>query len=140
MKSHTEVVVDGVGQVVGVRHHDGQIIGIAFPSEGLVEICLRDSAGEENSVSLEGVEYFLVNNLREGNIVDRMYVWDLDAAPRFVIGPLLEALSANGLDALSQRLGGKIKVFRLESSFGAEVTALVRRICAQKCRSDQQGN
>lgn len=122
----SELRTDDSGQVIGISQHDGQIRALFLPSDGQVELRIVSSDGEEAKVTLLGVEYLALNNLREGNIVDRMYLWELSKTPKMIMGRMLKALAISSKDALSAQLEDDVNVFHLECSYGAELFAVVR--------------
>jgi hypothetical protein len=67
----SEFKTDSTGQIIGVSHHDGRIRSVTFGAEGQIAPGIRSSAGEDIEVRLLGVGYFVMNEVREGNIVDR---------------------------------------------------------------------
>jgi len=72
--------------------------------------------------------YFALNNLREGNIIDRMYLWDLDRTPEGIARRLRQALNVDSATLLSGAVDGASKVFHLECSYGAELFAVVEGV------------
>lgn len=126
MAKASELRTDGTGQVIGISHHDGHIAAILFPKDAQFELRIVSSDGEEISVELLGVEYLALNNLREGNIIDRMYLWNFAKAPPMIVNRMLEVLSMRSKDVLAESFGDGVFIFHLECSYGAELFALVR--------------
>ena len=125
MTESSELRADESGQVIGVSHHDGRIRALIVEDGGQIELLITGSGGEEATVVLLGVEYLAMNNLREGNIIDRMYRWPLAKAPPLIMRRMLAVLSIASEDVLVREFGDNAHVFHLECSYGAELFALV---------------
>lgn len=126
MTENSELRTNESGQVIGVSHHDGRVRALLFEGDKQIELLIIGTGGEEATVALLGVEYLVMNNLREGNIIDRMYCWPLAKAPPLIMRRMLKGLSIASEDDLVRRSGGGASVFHLECSYGAELFALVR--------------
>ena len=126
MTQKSELSVDDLGQVIGISHHDGRIESISLGAGESIDLRLVSSDGEKAAVRLLGVGYFAANNLREGNIIDRMYLWSVGKAPDAIMKRLLQALSIGSIDVLQTKFGDDAYVFHLECSYGAEMFAVLR--------------
>lgn len=124
MTGNSDLHADDIGQVVGVSHHDGNIDGINFGNDS-VDINLSSSCGKKNTVRLLGVQYFIANGLREGNVVDRMYLWDAEKAPDSIMKRAMQALSIDLPKVLQERANKASKIFLMECSYGAEIFSVL---------------
>ena len=97
-----------------------------------INLCIADSDGNEICVGLSGVKHFVANDLREGNIIDRMYLWRLDDAPATIAKRMINALKINSTGSLSNDLSPTSLLFHLECSYGAELFALINTISMDK--------
>jgi hypothetical protein len=123
------VRTDEVGQILGVAHHDGTIEQIRFPAPKIVQVDIKDSEGNLCQISLEKCRYFAANNLREGNVIDRMYLWQLTRAPATMV---TRASKIFHLDVLSLAQKNEMtNLFVLESSYGVEIFAIVEEVVAR---------
>lgn len=128
----TDFRVDDAGQIIGVDHHDGRLRSVVLRDEE-IDLGLVTSAGQNTQVTLTRVKYFALNNLREGNIVDWMYLWDLERAPEGIARRLRQALNMDSATLLSGAIDGASKVFHLECSYGAELFAVVEGVRINAC-------
>ncbi|WP_334180585.1 hypothetical protein [Pseudoxanthomonas sp.] len=124
MTGNSDLHADDIGQVVGVSHHDGSIEGINFGKDS-VDINISSSYGEKNTVCLVGVRYFIANGLREGNVVDRMYLWDAEKAPDSIMKRVMQALSIDLPNVMQERASKNSKIFLMECSYGAEIFSVL---------------
>jgi hypothetical protein len=122
------VMTDKTGQILGIAHHDGTIEAIRFPAPKTVQIDIKDSEGNLYAIGLEKCRYFTATNLREGNIIDRMYLWQLGSVPASVLPRASEIFHFNVLSLAES--DGKAKLFLLESSYGAEIFAIIEEVVA----------
>lgn len=118
--------VDDLGQVIGISHHDGRIDSISLNAGERIELCFISSDGEKAMIRLLGVDFFAINNMREGNIIDRMYLWDLGGVPDVIRKRMLQVFSINSFDVLQKKFGDRAYAFHLECSYGAEMFAILR--------------
>jgi len=124
------VTVDDFSQIVGIKHHDGEIAGIAF-SGNTIRLSIKSFDNELAELDLTGVEIFVADNLREGNIIDRMYLWHVDDVPSRVQARVVQATHFESYERLKRSLQKADRFFYLESSFGAEIMAIVGHV--NKC-------
>ena len=123
----TKFSIDNSGQIVGLSHHDGRIRSVGIESDAL-SLRIVGSSGNEAVVLLAGVQYFALNNLREGNIIDRMYLWELNKTPSAIMKRMLHAMSIASSEVLLKKFASGIRVFHLECSYGAEIFAVVDQV------------
>jgi len=115
--------IDECGVIVGIGYHDGSLWGIES-REGNADLLLSNSAGQDVRFCLAGCRSLYVDDFREGNIVDRIYLWSVLSAPP----GMLEELRSRGWTTEGLARHQNMKLFVLECSYGATVLALVESV------------
>jgi len=114
------------GLIVGPGFHDGNATGIVIV-DGDAVITAANYQGESYELKLIRPSVIAVNDFWESNIIGAVYLWELDRVPEIFLRRLfLRRLASDSTaDVLRTELRkrGSVKVFALESSYGAEVTA-----------------
>jgi len=100
---------------------------VFFKNDSQIDLHIISSDGVKSDVQLLGVEYFVLNNVREGNIIDRMYQWSLQKAPSLITRRMLQALAIGSMDVLTAKFSSDVRIFHLECSYGAELFAIIHR-------------
>jgi len=118
----TSVTLDERGWVRGFPYHDGFLDGLVIDEAAAeVLIALRDISGQRRVLVLQRVMHLHVKDLREGNVVSDL--WGLTAQQAAASTAVLRALKDHfGVDP--SKLSSDSLVFRLDSSFGADVLAI----------------
>jgi hypothetical protein len=114
------------GSIVGPGFHDGNATGIVFV-DGCFVITAANYRGELYELKLLRPSVIAVNDFWESNLISDVFLWELDRAPeiflrRLFLRRLPSDLTAVELSAELRKRGSR-KVFALESSYGAEITA-----------------
>ena len=120
----TRVTCDENGLVRGFSYHDGFLDGVLVGDGGIVYLALRAQSGERRVLTLTGVTALSVDAFREGNIVLDLRVLPATAG---AADAEIAQLLADRLYLAPASLAATSVVFRLVSSFGAEVLA----VCAE---------
>jgi hypothetical protein len=128
---------------------EGHITGIAVnEKEKAVDIALRDNTGTMFVLKLEGIDRFVVNEMTEQNIVDRIVTWDQSNATSEYRRLLSILVSGKDEDEWQQkfspiidnfigliRSGERVLIY-IEPVCGAIVTGLVRSVSLKQQPSD----
>jgi hypothetical protein len=69
-----------------------------------------------------------MDEVREGNVVDRMYLWSLGTVPKAVLQRMLQRLEIGPSEVLVEKFGPKAQIFQLECSYGAHILAVVEHV------------
>lgn len=119
---------DEQGKLRDVRCHDGLLVAVELLGGDAVKLGIRRVGRTLVQIDLDGVRYFTMNNFREGNIIDSVYLWSAIEAPRNQLENALRALSLYERDLFRKNdlLADKLSV--IESSYGATIHALVSRV------------
>lgn len=120
---------DESGYLVGIRYHDGRLLGVNLRNGDKVVLTLASVDGDESRLELRGIDYLTVNDFREGNTINAIYVWDRENIPRHIIREFSAASSVKEHDLLNKIESVGYKVFYLECSYGAEIFATIKEYC-----------
>lgn len=108
------------GQVEGFRCHDGTLLAIGF-GEQAVTLQIQNSAGTVLQIEFICLARMMINDLREGNILDRFYLWQVED----LSGHLRQRLEAYfGSGALND-ISSSGFILSMECSYGAELFGLI---------------
>jgi hypothetical protein len=110
--------------------HDGSFDGILIPNDDAIRLFVRTLDGKGFSILLEGVEAFKMFNVREGNTILDVTILDSDQLSASHI-ELAYTLSEEGKSEQVSKLlrfaqQNRLKMFQMDSSYGAECIALCR--------------
>lgn len=119
------IQVDEKGQLIGFSHHDGRIKSINFLENSNIDLHLIGENKIKSCISLKKVRFFIANNLREGNIVDRTYLWHISNLPDKLLRRLLNFFELGSAEFLQSKDKVNTYVFWLECSYGAEMVAVL---------------
>lgn len=129
--------IDKFGQVSGFRHHDGAITHISFVNKEEIEIGVMGSSQGRSTVRLSGVDFFVTNNLREGNTIDRLFLWHMDAVPTHIQSSMRKNFDLTSLEPFGKGSSENF-VFHLQCSFGAEIFAVISSLAAFQSESSEE--
>ena len=107
------------GQIEGFPQHDAKISCIRL-GKASIEFRLTSNSGLDVDICFNHILRLVLNNLREGNIVDRFYICDLDGVSDFLLSKL------NTLFTKEELAGAGIFVLSLDCSYGADFYALIK--------------
>ena len=119
-----DLKVDDNNQLLGLQCHDALLSVIDISTSSLIKIGITRKSGDEIRMSLRYVRYFLVNNFREGNVIDRMYLWDVSHLPANIEARVMRNFNVESISALMEDRKDTL-IFLLESSYGAEIFAVI---------------
>lgn len=114
------------GCLEGVRYHDGRLLGVNLKDGDKALLTIASVDGDESRLELRGIEYLTINEFREGNTINVIYIWDRGNIPDNIIRVFSNASSVKEHDLLNKIESGGYKVFYLECSYGAEMFATIR--------------
>lgn len=117
--------IDQYNQLLGIACHDGLLTGVDVSRRPLITVCISDSTGQAYEVFIGSVKYFYIHNFREGNIIDRMYLWNLSDIPEIAKKNLEKYFEVDCIDRLASRSGKNNFIISLECSYGAELFAVI---------------
>jgi hypothetical protein len=125
------------GTLKNVALHDGYILGVLILPEKLVEIIVQeDFSRRQFTIRLHGVEHFLCDEFREGNIILSFHFYSGIAPSRCDVEELLgsphpdvaqdykDKHDAFLMETLRRITAGECVFVRSYTSYGAEIFAL----------------
>lgn len=123
---------DAGGRVEGFSYHDGKIKSIEFLSGDVVQVEFMSLNGSVSALILGGVDLMSINNLREGNIVSSIFLWEIASIPTHVVRRVIDVFDLELSSSMSEVRRGFLVV--VECSYGAELYALVDNV---KCMTGE---
>lgn len=116
---------DQKGRLLGLRCHDGHLTGVSVSEPNSARLDFRRLDGSLVTLGLSGVRYLSVDSFWHGNIVDTVYLWPSNEAPRY---QRLDAAKAFSIEEQfldrANSVGAK-SLLVLECPYGATVHALI---------------
>jgi hypothetical protein len=128
---NVKIKTNASGEISGFRYHDGALTGISFVANATIDVGITDASGDRATITLSDVDFFMANNIREGNTIDRMFLWPIADAPNHVKTSIVDLFGLVSFEACKGDSSEKF-VFHLSSSFGAEIYSVVGAIAASK--------
>ena len=116
--------VDTHGALRGVEYHDGHLEGVLV-RDATVYLGLRSTSGERRALILQDVMDLCLDGFRQGNIILGIRVLSLPQAMR---DDAVRAIVSEKLFRTLESLEEDVRVFLLESSYGAEIVALCKGV------------
>ena len=122
------VNLDISGALRGIPYHDGQLEGVLVHDK-TVYLGLRSTSGVRRILLLHDVMDLCLDGFRQGNIVLDIRVLSAAQAKR---DDAVRAMVSEKLFRALESMDQEVRVFLLESSYGAEVVALCRAVEASE--------
>lgn len=121
--------VDEEGRLVDVRYHDGQLLGVSLQGNGNALLRFTSVDGEESRLELRGIHLLNINEFREGNTINAVYIWNSKSVPSETVARFSQVAGIREQELVKQIELNEYIVFYLECSYGAEIFST-----AEECR------
>jgi hypothetical protein len=123
-----KITNDDNGIVIGFPYHDGRLSGVVANNSGGFDLYIKSVQGTSTQIELSNVEYFILNNFLQGNIISSMFNWRLSVAPEAIVNKLCQSIFVDKNWFLEKYGGSEMQLFVLQSSYGADLIALAECI------------
>ncbi len=97
-------------------------------NSGGFDLYIKSVQGTSTQIELSNVEYFILNNFLQGNIISSMFNWRLSVAPEAIVNKLCQSIFVDKNWFLEKYGGSEMQLFVLQSSYGADLIALAECI------------
>jgi hypothetical protein len=120
---------DEHGRLIGFRYHDGSLNGVQITEHNNLHLQGCSVCGENFQLNLQCVDLFALDEFREGNTINTMYLWSFLDAPKTVISKISKKFGLdNALMDVKYGSSDEFFIFVLECSYGAEILAISKTV------------